>query len=209
MRTILAILIMVIPAFANDGKYTEAMTRNIEMVYKAATAEELLQSVNAFDRIGNTEKSKWEPFYYASFGYVMLATRENDPIKKDGYLDQAKVEIEKAAGLKTDESEIVAMEGFINMIRVTVDPATRGQQYSSKAMQSFSKALGLNPENPRALGLLAQMQFGTARFFNATTADACGTATKAMEKFGTYTSENTLAPVWGKSMVEGLLKQCR
>ena len=209
MKTILAILIMVIPTFANDGEYTEMMTRNIEMVYKAATSEELLQSVNTFDRIGNTEKSKWEPFYYASFGYVMLATRENDPIKKDGYLDQAKVEIEKAAVLKVDESEIVAMEGFISMIRVTVDPATRGQQYSGKAMQSFSKAVNLNPENPRALGLLAQMQFGTARFFNASTADACGTAKTALEKFGTYNSENTLAPVWGRSMVEDLLKRCQ
>ncbi len=206
---VLAWLIAAIPALANDGKYTEMMTRNIGLVYQASTPDELLTSINAFNRIGTAEKDKWEPFYYAAFGYVMLANREKDPVKKDGYLDQAKVEIEQAGTIKPNESEIVAMEGFISMIRVTVDPAARGQQYSGKAMQSFGKALALNPNNPRALALMAQMQFGTARFFGAPTTDACGNTRKSIEMFNASTSSNPLAPVWGKGMAEDLLKQCQ
>ncbi len=204
----LAIALSMGTAMADDSRYTESMTKNIQLVYKAGSNEELLQAVNAFDRIGGAEKTKWEPFYYAAFGYVMMANREIDPDKKDAYLDQAKVAIDKAAAVKQNDSEIVALDGFVHMIRVTVDPASRGQKYSGMAMQSFDQAITLNPENPRALALMAQMQFGTARFFKSSTAEACATTTKAIEKFTTYKSENALAPSWGKGMAEGLLKQC-
>ena len=195
--------------FANDAKYFEVMSKNIEAVYKGQTIEELQQAVNALDRVADAEKTKWEPYYYSAFGNVMMANREQGAVKKDGYLDLALTAIEKAKAIKENESEIIAMEGFIHMIRLTVDPATRGQQYSGMAMQAFGKAIGLNPENPRALSLMAQMQFGTARFFNSPPTEACGTVTKALEKFETFKSENPLAPVWGKGMTEALKKNCQ
>jgi len=77
------------------------------------------------------------------------------------------------------------------------------------SMQAFGKSLGLNPENPRALSLMAQMQLGTAKFFNTPPTEACDTLTKALEKFETYKSENPLAPVWGKGMTEELKKNCQ
>jgi hypothetical protein len=76
-------------------------------------------------------------------------------------------------------------------------------------MQTFGKAIAMNPENPRALGLLAQMQFGTAQFFGSSTAEACGTATLALQKFETTTSENPLAPQWGKEMIVALKTNCQ
>jgi cytochrome c-type biogenesis protein CcmH/NrfG len=95
------------------------------------------------------------------------------------------------------------------MIRVTVDPATRGQQYSTLAYQSFNKAVAINPENPRALTLLAQMQFGTAQFFGSPTTEACATVTKALEKFAATSEPKPLAPEWGKGMAEGLKGKCQ
>lgn len=194
---------------ANDSKYLEVMSKNIEAVYKGQTIEELQQAVNALDRVADAEKTKWEPYYYSAYGNVMMANREQDAIKKDGYLDLALVAVEKAKAINENESEIIAMEGFIHMIRLTVDPATRGQQYSIMAMQTFGKAISLNPENPRALSLLAQMQFGTARFFNSPPTEACETVAKAVEKFETFKSENPLAPVWGKGMTEALKRNCQ
>ena len=95
------------------------------------------------------------------------------------------------------------------MIRVTVDPGTRGQQYSGMAFQTYSKALGMNPENPRTLAFMAQMQMGMANFMGSPTTDACATVKKSLEKFTTYKSENPLAPQWGKGMSDGLVKQCQ
>ncbi len=210
MKTITLILATFISqiAFANDEKYIEQMTKQIQAVYSAQTIEELQTIVNTIDRIAGAEKTKWEPYYYSAFGAVMMATRETEATKKDGYLDLALAAIEKGKKINSEESELVALEGFVHMIRVTVDPATRGQQYSSMAFQTYNKALNMNPENPRALGFLAQMQLGTARFFSSSTDEACGTAKKALEKFATYKSENPLAPKWGKGSTEGVLKNC-
>ncbi len=207
--TLIFVMTLSLVTFANDGRYFEVMSKNIEAVYKGQTIDELQQAVNALDRVADAEKTKWEPYYYSAFGNVMMANREQGAVKKDGYLDLALTAIEKAKAIKENESEIIAMEGFIHMIRLTVDPATRGQHYSGMAMQAFGKAIGLNPENPRALSLMAQMQFGTARFFNSPPTEACGTVTKALEKFDTFKSENPLAPVWGKGMIEALKKNCQ
>lgn len=204
-----ALILSVQFSFASDGKYLEAMRKNIQAVYTAQNINDLQATVNTLERIGAAEKTKWEPFYYASFGYIMMSDKEKDNAKKDAYLDLAVAELEKAKKILPNDSELTALEGFIQMLRINIDPATRGQQYSGLAMQSFGKAMALNPENPRAIALMAQMQFGTAKFFGSSTADACGLVTKATEKFSTYKSENPLAPQWGREMNEGLKSQCQ
>jgi tetratricopeptide (TPR) repeat protein len=196
-------------AFATDNKYMEQMGKHIQAVYAAQSPEQYQDAVNAFDRIAAAEKTKWEPYYYSAFGSVMMANNEKDAAKKDAYLDKALASIESGKTINPNESELVALEGFVHMIRVTVDPATRGQQYSGMAFQTYNKALQMNPENPRALGFLAQMQMGLAKFMGSPTTDACNTGKKALEKFTTYKSDNPLAPQWGKGMTEGLLKNCK
>lgn len=193
---------------ANDTRYVEAMQKSIQSVYKAKSVDELQTAINTLDRIATAEKVKWEPYYYMSFAYILMANMSQEPVKKDTYLDQANAAIEKASSIDANESEIVALIGFIHMIRVTVDPASRGAQYSGLAMQAFGKANALNPENPRALALMAQMQHGTAKFFGSPITEACTTLNAAIQKFDTYKSVNPLAPQWGREMAMGLKKEC-
>jgi hypothetical protein len=191
-----------------DDKYGEAMTKNIQTVYAAESISSLQTAVNAFERIGSAEKTKWEPYYYAAFGYIMMANKEQNAGAKDAYLDQAVNSIKKASAIKANDSEITALEGFVHMIRITVDPASRGQEYSGLGMQTFSKALSLDASNPRALALMAQMEFGTAQFLGSSTKDACMTNDAALEKFATFSTDNPLAPRWGKAMAEELKARC-
>jgi tetratricopeptide (TPR) repeat protein len=204
-----ATLIFISKATANDEKFIEAMQKNIKSVYEAQEITTLLQTVNSFERIAVTEKNKWEPFYYIGFGYLMMANMETDGNKKDAYLDKALEAIEKGKVIIPSESELIALEGFAYMLKVTVDPQSRGMVFAPKAVQTFEKALALNPENPRALALLAQMQYGTAQFFGSAATDACTSNSKALEKFQTYKSENPLAPVWGLRMAESLKQACK
>ena len=212
-RTIILIVsvltIYTINALGNDNQYAEAMAKNIQTVYSSQSIAELQGAVNALERIASAEKTKWEPYYYAAFGNIMIAHREQDGTKKDTFLDQAIANIEKAKKIAAKESEIIALEGFVHIIRITVNPATRGQQYSGLAMQTLGRALSLNPENPRALALIAQTQYGTAQFLGSPTTEACATNAAALEKFATFKSENPLAPKWGKGMAEETASNCK
>jgi hypothetical protein len=207
--SMVALLIIIVETvYANDIRYVEAMQKSIQSVYKAKSIDELQTAVNSLERIASAEKVKWEPYYYMSFAFILMANREQAAAKKDTYLDQAHIAIEKASALNANESEIVALIGFIHMIRVTVDPASRGAQYSGLAMQAFGKATALNSENPRALTLTAQMQHGTAKFFGSPFTEACATLNVALQKFDSYKSDNPLAPQWGREMAMGLKKEC-
>ena len=76
MKTVILIAAMIFSvnlAMADDSKYLETMMKNIDLIYQAKTLGEAQQAANAFDRIANAEKTKWEPFYYASFGYIIMA----------------------------------------------------------------------------------------------------------------------------------------
>ena len=208
-NTLTILLVLIVTTLTAQDKYTETMLKNIDAVYKAKTVAEHQDAANAFERIAAAEKTKWEPHYYVAYSYIMMANLETEGTKKDMYLDLATKDLDKAKAIKANDSEITALEGFIYMIRVTVDPASRGQEYSSKSFRSFSTAVALNPENPRALALLAQMQYGTAQFFGTSTVEACGTVDKSLQKFETYKAENALAPQWGKQMAEGLKSHCK
>lgn len=204
------LLLLALPVLAND-KYTEQMEKQIEAVYAAKSADEYQAAVNSFDRIANVEKSKWEPLYYSAFGNIMIANETSDGAKKDAYLDLALASIEKGKALAPNESELVALEGFVYMIKVSVDPATRGAQYSGLSMQLFGKASGMNPKNPRALTFMARMQYGMAEFFKQAPTEACETARKALALFSEPQTEtkNPLAPAWGRGMAQNLVNQCK
>jgi hypothetical protein len=212
-----SVIILVVSIFSNylqttvhdDAKYAEAMSKNINTVYTSQSATELQGAVNALDRIGSTEKTKWEPYYYAGFGNIMIAYREQDGKKKDAYLDQALASIKNAKALAEKESEIIALEAFVHMIRISVDPASRGQQYSTLAMHTLGRSLSINPENPRALALMAQTQLGTARFLGSPVTEACNTNAAALQKFATFKSSNPFAPQWGKQMAEEMQASCK
>lgn len=210
MKAIFVIILSaIVSTLTAQDKYTENMLKNIQAGYQAQTVAEHQVAANAFERIAAAEKTKWEPFYYAGYNYVMMANVETDASKKDAYLDLAARNIDQAKAIKANDSEIIALEGFVHMIRVTVDPQTRGQEYSGKAFRSFSTAVSLNGENPRALMLMGQMQYGTAQFFGTPTTDACGTIQKSVEKFESFKADSPIAPQWGKTFAEKLKENCK
>ena len=189
--------------------YVEAMQKCIDAIYRATHQAQLQDAVNKLERISAAEKDKWEPQYYVAFGYIMMTNLENDGAKKDQFLDKALSAIGKAKSVAARESEIIALEGFVHMLRVSVDPESRGPEYSPKAIRAFTFASELDPGNPRALVLSARMQFGTAQFFGTSTATACALVEQSLEKFNTNKPKGPLAPAWGRAMAESLRQQCK
>jgi len=202
---------MNVVAFAWSDPYTKAMTEGMTMLQNAQGPQDFIAAANKFERISEAEQDKWHPLYYASYAMTIVAAIEQDPSKKDENLDAAQAFIDKAASVDHNQSEVLALQGFIYMIRIGVDPASRGQQYSGMSAQSLQKAKAIEPENPRVLYMLAQLSFGTAQFFGSDSSEACDLNELAIEKFNAaedIENDDPFAPNWGKNMAEGFKVQC-
>ena len=193
--------------FAN-GQFEKAMGENIPAMFAAQNPADLQAVINKLDRTGEAEGDRWEPYYYAAFGYLRLSVMYEKGEDKDKYLDLAMEEVKKGEAIKPNDSEIEAMRGYIQMMKLTVDPATRGMTYSGLAFTSFQKAIKLNPDNPRAQFLMGRMQYGTAQFMGGGTDEACGSLFKAMVLFEKEEKpDNPFAPTWGEESTKEAIKQ--
>lgn len=212
MKTVLTLLLsylLVFPALAQNS-YENAMKTQIQAMQQIRTLEESQAVSNAFLRIAEVKNEEWLPLYYAAYVQTNAAFRFE--VNKDQYLDQAMELAKKAGGLSPNNSEITALEGFILMGKVSVDPANRGQSLSPQVMQLYGKAISQNRENPRATTLMAQMELGMAQFFGSGPEKACGLARVGLDLFAKEESkvdENYLMPTWGKTQAEQVASQCQ
>jgi hypothetical protein len=191
--------------------YSDAMTKGMEMIQKAQTKDQYLKVANHFDRIAQVEKKEWHPAYHAAYARSIGASYSSDPTVIDQLLDGAQSSLDQAANLVEEHSEILALQGFIHMLRIAADPMTRGQQYSGMSAASLQKALMMDSNNPRASFLMAQLSYGTAQFFGSSTEEACQLNAKALMLFEskqTNKEKTTFDPVWGKRMSESFNKEC-
>ena len=211
LGTLIILACLSLTALATDDPYSKAMKEGLQMLSEAQGPQDYLAAANKFSRIADNEKDKWYPAYYASYAMTIVAAIEQDPSKKDTDLDAAQDYLERAESVDHNEAEVLILQGFIYMIRIGVDPANRGQQYSGMSATSLQKAKKLEPENPRVLHMLAQLSFGTAQFFGSDTSEACGINDQAIEKFNSLdetVNEDPFAPKWGKEMAEQFKARC-
>ena len=93
-------LIVTLEAGAQTDKYTQVMQKNITLLDSAKNIDDLQSLAGNFDRIGDAEKTKWLPYYYAALAQTWVgwnpATKDKDAnaAKIKAYLDKAEA-IEK------------------------------------------------------------------------------------------------------------------
>ena len=94
-------------AIAQSERYVGAMQKNMQAMAEAKTADAMLDVVNAFERIGNAEKTQWLPFYYATIAQVWHAFMVNDPKQFDVLGDKASAFLAKAEELKKNNRAVL------------------------------------------------------------------------------------------------------
>ncbi|UXX79153.1 hypothetical protein N7E81_17510 [Reichenbachiella carrageenanivorans] len=212
MKSIQLLIILTVYATltqAQSKKYIQTMEASIASLYQAETLTDYDPMANKFDRIGQAEGNQWEPYYYAALTHTFKAFKINDLQIKDAALDQALTALSKAGDLSENNSEIIALRGFVNMIKIGVDPATRGQSLSPKIMADFNQSLKLDPNNPRANLFMGQMLYGTAEFFGTGVDDACALVDQSIVLFESEKPASSIAPSWGKQSAYQYKKQCK
>lgn len=193
---------------AQDAKYYQTMGKTIEQLFQAQAPGDFDPVLNTFARIGEAEKNQWEPYYYLALGHTFKSFRLESSTDKDAALEMALKALANAEKVSPNNSEILALQGFVYMIQISVDPASRGQMLSGKAMGLFGKAMAIDPTNPRAAMFMAQMQIGTAQFFGTSIDEPCGLVQQSVTLFDTYQPASPIAPMWGKESVGEYLKMC-
>ncbi len=201
-------VIFVSTTFAQSEKYMAAMKQNISQTDSLMIKGNAAEVTNNFSRIGEAEKDKWLPFYYAAYCKVTEAMTEQDNSKKDALADKATEYLAKAeAILGKENSEINVIKSMIATAHMTVDPQSRFMTYGPKAAEFNKKAGTLDPTNPRPILLEAQNMFYTPEAFGGGKEVAKPLFKKAKTLFENFKPESDLSPVWGASNVPYFLSQ--
>jgi hypothetical protein len=206
-------LFAITTVIAQDTPYQKAMKKEIALVIAADSIPQWQQSANAFARIAELNAKEWQPLYYGGLAYTYQGLSQSLTLdQKDAALAKAEDLVNKAEGISADNAEIITLRGFILMAKVSADPSSRGQSLSGQVMATYGKALSIDSKNPRALGLLAQMEFGMAQFFGNGIEKACGLAKQSLAIFAEQDEEAleaNMQPTWGRPLTEWLVKRCK
>lgn len=194
---------------AQSSDYEKAMQNQLKKMAAFESDSDAQNVKNGFLRIAQANMTEWLPMYYASLVTTEAGLRFD--VDKDNYFEEAKnyLKIIKDAG--ASNSEITALEGYILMGMVAVDPGSRGASMSGQVMELYGKAIGQDRTNPRAVYLMAQMEGGMAKFFGQGPEKSCGMAKMSLELFEKEQEkidESYILPSWGKENAERFYSTC-
>ncbi len=161
-------------------------------------------------QIADVEKENWLPVYHAAYVRVLMAAMEQDTKMKDTYLDAAQLNLDEVEKMAHDATERMAVQGFLIMIRMSIDPA-RGMELGQKCAMILNQAYAMNSQNPRAVLMLAQFKHGSAQYLGEDTSESCAmfdTALQLLDQPQKDTSVDFL-PNWGKDLALTMQKQCQ
>jgi hypothetical protein len=195
-------------AQTNNPKFQEAMLKGRDLLKTAQAAPDFVKSANYFERVAQVETDEWLPAYYAAYSNLVAGLTSSDNALKDQYWDKALSEVEQAQALSKDNSEMYALKGYIEYMKLSIDPRSR-LSFMSASAASLEKAKALNPENPRVYLIMGQNTFYTPETFGGGQAKAKPLLETAAAKFAIFKPANDLAPNWGMERSKELLAQCK
>lgn len=204
---ILTITLFSICAWGQEEGYTTAMKSAIEMMELASEPGKLVESASRFERIATAEKSRWMPYYYASYSLVVMSFDETDGGRKDLLLDRAQELLDRALELEPEESELHVLQAFLYPSRIMVDPMGRGMIYIEKMFGSLETARTLNPENPRIYFLEGVNKLNLPPSMGGGADVAQPVLEEALTRFEAFANEDPLWPNWGEEATRSELEK--
>lgn len=190
-----------------DKKFIAAMESNLQVLDTARGAASFIMLANNFDRIAGAEKTKWEPYYYAAYCYAVMAVSSPDKTKIDMLADKAELYLQQASNLQKNNSEVAALFAMIKSLKIMVDPINRWQTLGQEVGVYLAEAKQQDPNNPRPYLIEARIKLNTPEGLGGGKESAKTLITVAIQKFGNFTPQNSIAPRWGAHQAEGFLEK--
>ncbi len=191
---------------AQTDKYTQSMQKNITLLDSAKSIDELQNIAGNFERIGDAEKTKWLPYYYAALAQAWIGWLP-EMKDKDANAEKIKAFVAKAEALETN-SELYAVENMAATQQMMVDPQTRWQTNGMEASAALKKGMEADPNNPRLYYLQGMSLFNTPTEYGGGKDKARPVFEKAWALYKAA-QPKPLYPKWGRQQSEGMLAQCQ
>jgi hypothetical protein len=202
----LALLVTMEVSAQKDDKYTQVMQKNISLLDSAKSIDALQSLAGTFDRIGDAEKTKWLPYYYAALAQTWVGW---NPECKDKDANSAKINafLAKAEAIEKN-SELYAVENMSATQQMLMDPQTRWQTNGKDANIALQKGIQADPNNPRLYYLQGMSMLGTPDQFGGGKDKARPLFEKSLALYQTVKPQ-PLYPNWGQKQAEDGLAQCK
>ncbi|WBV59302.1 hypothetical protein PFY12_09545 [Chryseobacterium camelliae] len=193
--------------FAQAG-YEKIMTEKIAKIETCKTVDDFQTLANDFQRIGDKEKGKWLPNYYAAFSYIQkgrVLMRDGKMESLDEAADQAQKFVDAAGSTEKDNSEIHLLQKMIFSLKMMVNPQQRYMTYGMQAAEELKNAEKFDAANPRVALIKAEDVYFTPEQYGGSKTKGLELFKQALEKFNAYKPKTVLDPNWGKSEAEYFL----
>lgn len=209
MKQVLVIISMFVAGIvAAQSKYETAMAKGLEQFKAAKTVEDMNTTSAFFERVGDAEKDKWLPYYYAAQANYYTGWM-NTKADKDKVAEKSKDLITKAEVIENNNSEIYCLRQMVAIMQMTVDPMSRWQSYGAEASAALQNAIKADANNPRIYYLNGQTLMNTPEAFGGGKAVARKLFEKSIELYKTFQPASPFHPNWGKEEAEKLLAACQ
>jgi hypothetical protein len=200
------ILFIAVAANAQSDKYTDAMKKNIALLDSAKTTADFDNVTNAFERVGDAEKTQWLPYYYAALAQTRIGWIDKKA-DADKLAEKTKAIVAKAEAIENN-AELCTIDNMIATQQMLVDPQTRWQTYGMQASAALKKAKEFDPNNPRIYYLEGMSIFGTPEQFGGGKEKAKPVFQKSVDLYKTF-QVKPLYPDWGKEQAQTMLAKCQ
>lgn len=196
-------------ASADEDKFVPAIKKGLELLSNAQSPDQFQLAANHFERIASAETKEWLPLYYAAYANLNAGLTETDKTKQDALYDRALSQLKAAEEISKENSEILAMQGYVVLMKLAVDPMVRGMNMMPEGMALLQKAKTADPENPRVYLIEGQFKFYTPEAYGGGKAAAQPILQIGKEKYAVATRASDIVPQWGKQRLEELLRLCK
>ena len=213
-KTILALAITFTTTYSfAQTAYEKAMLAKVQTIeMPKANLDDYTAQANDFARIGDKEKTLWQPYYYAAFSIIKKGRtlmQQNQLSQLDDVAKEAQNYIDKAEALSPNNAEIFLLKKMNHGLKMIVNPMERWQTEGQAAQVALNEAKKLDPENPRISILEAEDLYYTPEQFGGSKTKGIELFKKALEQFKTYKLKENLDPNWGQGEANYFISQAK
>jgi len=199
------ILLSQLPVQAQETNQAKALESAVLQFNQASKSQAYQELYFQFEQLYAVNKSNWLiPYYAGMTRSIMCLLKMGD---RDALANDALVWVGRAKSIVKND-EIYCAESLAYTAKMSVNPTLRWLIYEGKIKNALKLAKKLNPNNPRAYLLDANIQQKLPFIFGGGCKAVKPLIQKAELCFNNQTKANSIEPSWGIQSLVQLKKAC-